>query len=237
MSATDRVILRRGTFDRGIWTNIANDYPSTPERFEPADVVVDVGCHIGAFCHLAAERGAGTVLGFEPNRENYALAQVNLAGRPSVTVHNAAIWRSDVEPEPLRFIPGPYAENTGEGSVLFADAPWEPQLEQLSEHEVAAVPLDEALTPYQRIRLLKLDAEGAEFPILLTSRALDRVDAVVGEYHEFTAQQMAELPERAVVGDRTYDWPLLEELLAAAGFSTVRQEVVAGRGLFAAARA
>ena len=36
----------------------------------------------------------------------------------------------------------------------------------------------------RRIRLLKLDCEGAEWPILLTSRRLHVIDEIVGEFHE-----------------------------------------------------
>ena len=34
------------------------------------------------------------------------------------------------------------------------------------------------------MRLLKLDCEGAEWPILLTSRRLHLIDEIVGEFHE-----------------------------------------------------
>jgi len=36
-----------------------------------------------------------------------------------------------------------------------------------------------------RVRLLKLDCEGSEYPILLTSATLDRIHEIVGEFHEF----------------------------------------------------
>jgi hypothetical protein len=35
-----------------------------------------------------------------------------------------------------------------------------------------------------RVRLLKLDCEGAEWPIVLTSQRLHLVDEIVGEFHE-----------------------------------------------------
>ena len=48
--------------------------------------------------------------------------------------------------------------------------------------------MDATTTPPGRIDVLKIDCEGAEFPILLTSRLLDRIDRIVGEYHELRAQ-------------------------------------------------
>jgi hypothetical protein len=35
----------------------------------------------------------------------------------------------------------------------------------------------------QRVKLVKIDAEGSEFPILFTARTLHLVDSLVGEYH------------------------------------------------------
>ena len=88
-------LFRHGTFDAAIWDSIEYEYPTLPESVEPDDVVVDVGCHTGAFCDLAARRGA-TVVGYEANRENYALAAINLRDRTSVTLHHTAVWRSDL---------------------------------------------------------------------------------------------------------------------------------------------
>ena len=58
---------------------------------------------------------------------------------------------------------------------------------------VKVVPFDEIVDHVSRggesrISVLKVDCEGAEFPILLTSRLLDRIDRIVGEYHELRAQ-------------------------------------------------
>src|SRR5215213_2924677 len=36
----------------------------------------------------------------------------------------------------------------------------------------------------RRVRLLKLDCEGAEWPIVLTSRRLHLIDEIAGEFHE-----------------------------------------------------
>src|SRR5262245_41555491 len=84
--------------------------------------MLDIGCHTGAVCHLAARRGA-TVVGYEANRQHYALAVISRQGLPSVTVRHAAIWRSDVATsDPLLFTPSVDARNTGGGSVVFATA-------------------------------------------------------------------------------------------------------------------
>ena len=39
-----------------------------------------------------------------------------------------------------------------------------------------------------RVRLLKLDCEGAEWPVLLTSQRLGLIDEICGEFHEIGGQ-------------------------------------------------
>jgi FkbM family methyltransferase len=219
-----------------------------PAWFDADDVVLDVGCHTGAFCHLAAGRGA-TVVGYEANRENYALAVINLHRLPSVQLHHAAVWRSDVDPVSLVFTPSADSANTGGGSVLFAsgEAHWATLPSQypepapgdvaLSTHDVRAVPLDDILRDLGAVRFLKIDAEGAEFAILLTATELDRVGAIAGEYHEFTESGMAALSPAARVGPERYTAELLRRSLLDAGFENLsfvadRQ----GRGYFSAQR-
>jgi FkbM family methyltransferase len=241
-------LFRDGTFDAAIWQLSEQDYPTLPQHFAPGEIVVDVGCHTGAVCDLAARRGA-TVVGYEANRENHVLAKFNLARHPSVTVHHAAIWRSDVdEPTELLFTPSVDRANTGGGSVLFAaeEDHWRarpgegadprPAEAPLSSHTVAAVPLDDVLVELGRVRFLKLDAEGAEFPILLTATRLDLVDAIAGEYHELSDADMALLVPSARVGPERYSAELLRHRLREAGFTTKFASHKHGRGFFSAER-
>jgi FkbM family methyltransferase len=240
------VLLRKGTYDAAIWGSVGHDYPTLPRSFAPGQLVLDVGCHTGALCDLAARRGA-RVVGYEANRENHALAAVNLAGHPSVTLHLAAVWRSDLPRTQLLFTPNPDGANTGGGSVLFSSAqdhrrsrpdagpaPGPPDV-ALSTHPVPAVGLDEVLADVGPVRFLKLDVEGAEFPILLTATRLHQVDAVGGEYHELTDAQMADLAPGARVGRDRYTVGLLRARLFAAGFE-VTVEPDGDRGLFWADR-
>ena len=171
-------IVRGGTWDDAIRASVAHEYPTVPESFAPGEVVVDLGCHTGAFCQLAAARGA-TVIGYEANRENHALAAINTARLPAVAIRHAAVWRSDGHgTSTLRFTPSSNPANTGGGSVMF-DRPedhWWALREGpdvhgtggvLSMHPVPTVALDDVLTAAGPVRFLKLDVEGAEFPILL----------------------------------------------------------------------
>jgi FkbM family methyltransferase len=169
--------LRPDTIDRRLFREVVvhNDY-QLPSRFDPQDVILDVGAHTGSFAYAMLRRGAGTVYCCEPDPANFRLLQHNLRAWPG-RVHLAccAVWRSDQAVTHLPFHRPGDPRNTGAGCVA------------ANGLRVPALPFDDlvrrAAGPAGRIRLLKLDCEGAEWPILLTSRTLDRVDAICGEYH------------------------------------------------------
>lgn len=227
--------LRPDTNDAVIYDAIVrrNEY-RVPDRLRPDSLVVDIGMHVGAFSYLALMRGAGDVHGFEPEPSNYRRAAQNLAPF-GARVHpvNRAVWRSDVPAAPLHFWPSTDAANTGGGSLIWeTDGPL-----------VEAVPFDEAIEAItnggrQRISLLKIDCEGAEFPILLTSKRLDRVDRIVGEYHELRATPPTHV---RIPGIEQFPVDLLVGCLQQAGFKTSTQWQATGKygdmGLFFADRA
>lgn len=223
--------LRRNTFDEAIVDTVIADY-GLPPRFGDGDVVLDLGCHIGAFAIRAANRGA-RVVGYEASRENYALARMNTMAFPGIEVRWAAVWRSDVETKELQLTPSPDQENTGGASVVFPDeasyreflgrSPAEPGDGRPHghpvSHKVPTVSLDDILRALGRVRLLKIDVEGAELPILLTSRELARIDEIVGEIHEMTPVQRKLVVPGARVGQLPDDRESLRSCLAASGFT------------------
>jgi FkbM family methyltransferase len=239
--------LRPDTYDASIWHSVGVDYPTLPESFKQGEVVVDIGSHIGAFCERAADRGA-TVVGFEANRENHALARMNLLHLESVRLHLMAVWRSEDVGTSLLFTPSAASDNTGGGSVLFgtAEEHWEalpgqakrvipPEL-RLSTHSVPTVALDDILRGIGNVRFLKIDVEGAEYPIFLTARELRRVSEIAGEYHSMTDEQMRHLAPAAVVGHERYTGSLLQDHLQAAGFDVTLHPTTEDRGIFVACR-
>src|SRR5262249_24229438 len=79
---------------------------------------------------------------------------------------------------------------------------------------VEAVAFDDvidAVAPSGRVRLVKLDCEGAEWPILFTSRRLGLGDAILGEYHP------APLPPAVGVEGVTFSVEALERALTEQG--------------------
>jgi FkbM family methyltransferase len=177
-------VLRPNTSDeiirQYIWEH--NEY-RIPDTFQSTDVIIDIGAHIGSFSHLCWQRGARKILAFEPFPENFELCQSNLAST-SVTLANKAVWKVDHSPLSSLFLTGfspmllngpdpisPGAMNTGTPSV-FGKA----------GKAVETIALDDIIGD-QAVRVLKVDCEGSEFPILLTAQRLKQVQYITGEYH------------------------------------------------------
>jgi FkbM family methyltransferase len=155
---------------------IRNEY-RLPARLEQRDVLLDVGAHVGSFTYAALKRGAGAVYCCEADPDNFRLLRHNMrpyADRARLSFN--AVWRSDQAVSHLHF-DNPNPRATGAGGVSAGAA----------GRTVPARAFDdlvsEATRGGRRIRLVKLDCEGSEWPILLTSRKLDLVDSLAGEYH------------------------------------------------------
>lgn len=249
--------FRPGTLDRMIFNGVVahNEY-GLPPCFSPADVVIDVGAHIGSFAWAVAQRGAERICSVEPDAANCALAARHLAPylrRGQVRLLQRAVWRSDPNDDELRFdgyhpFPRSFAGmegilNTGNGSVVWGVG--EP---------VGKVALDDLIDTLTdggrcRVRLLKLDCEGAEWPILLTSRRLHAIDEIVGEFHEVGGPYLEigeDRPPAAPVfhSDRVAGFTVdeLERCLRREGFSVSHRRhrrpdgALEGLGLFFATR-
>jgi FkbM family methyltransferase len=226
--------LRPGTAEDVIYDQVVrqNEY-LLPNRFAPDTLVVDIGTHVGAFSYLALTRGAAAVVGYEPEPSNHRCAEKNLSSFGSrAHVHRTAVWRSDAPTHHLPFLPSSDAANTGGGSVIWnTEGPL-----------VDAIPFDAVVEAAseggrRRVGLVKMDCEGAEFPILLTSTLLDRIDHIVGEYHELRAEPP---PHTAVPGYSEFAFGDLEGALRTSGFSVTSKRRASGAygelGLFFAHR-
>jgi FkbM family methyltransferase len=228
--------FRPGTYDARIFGEVCagNEY-RLPERLEPDDLIVDIGMHIGGFCLAALERGSHCVHGFEAEASNFACAARNLKhfeGR--VHLHHKAVWRSDRNVGRLKFTGSPDQANTGGGGVIF----WEGA--GGFEQAVEVVRFDDVIRTLtnrgkQRVRLLKIDCEGSEFPILLTSRTLPLIDTIAGEFHEVGGEfDSHTIPERARVrGVPAFTMAALSSALERAGFRvTMTRQGQTHMGLF-----
>jgi FkbM family methyltransferase len=167
--------FRPGTNDRDVFLCVTyhNEY-ELPSRFRPEDTILDIGGHIGSFAYAALTRGAGRVLSYEANAANAEVERRNLARFGSrAEVVEKAVWRSDRPEELVYYSPSVDPVNLAGGNVGRG-----------GNTPVRAVSFDSVLDALGgTVRMVKLDCEGSEYPILMTSRRLDRVQDIRGEFH------------------------------------------------------
>jgi FkbM family methyltransferase len=201
-----------------------DEYGIADLRFRPEDVVVDVGAHIGLFAQFCWMLGSRSVHCYEPDEQNFRVLQHNLGSKPGFHLHDAAVWRSDDPVWAPLAISGPNGANTGACSVMAGGRAVDFPAQSIappagSSSQVRTIPLDQILGAFDRVKLLKLDCEGSEFPILLTSQRLDRVDRIVGELHEVGEEMFALAEPRGhVEGCTAYTRDLLVTRLETCGF-------------------
>jgi len=229
VSATGhRFHARTGTTDLQIFKLVVdeNEY-NLPPRFQPDDIVIDIGAHIGGFSIAALERGAGKVYAFEAHPENHAIASKNVerfGGR--VSCRQQAVWRSD-QPSQLLYN-SDLAGNSNAGGISLLWNNEGQAVETISLDQI----LSEASEGFRKpIRLLKIDCEGSEYPILFTSTQLQIVEEICGEYHEVRQER---IPERAKVPGKfeRFDRFALKEFFEEQGWSIVLEPKAEQLGLF-----
>lgn len=228
----DVFYARPGTEDETVFRNVVdlNEY-GLPHEFSTDDLVIDVGAHIGSFSYAVLKRGAGKVYAYEAHPINWAIARKNLSAfGDRVSCTNLAVWRSDESARTLYNDVITGYPHTGGISVL-----WNEQ-----GVPVRSSGLDEILFEVtdglrKRVRLLKLDCEGSEYPILFTSQHLDVVEEICGEYHEVAPEFV---PEQAKVIGRCeyFNSSVLKGLLERQGWDVELEPKVDGYGLFHARR-
>jgi FkbM family methyltransferase len=176
------VVSLWGVFCRG-------EYPVMPDD----RLIVDVGASVGAFSVYAASRArAARVIAYEPVLQSYErlmeqAAQNGLEGR--VRCQRLAIGGADttrairVAPDSVR---SSFYPHLATGPV--------------AEEHVPTHPLDSVVSDAgdQRISLLKMDCEGAEWEALdsADNSSLGRVDRVSLEYHPMPGRDPDELVKR-----------------------------------------
>lgn len=191
LAECDRLLRPEQHFDlhcagwcRDIWLEVAagNEY-RLPPRLPEGATVLDLGAHVGAFSWLALQRGAAKVIAVEPWTENYTALAKNLAGPSAgrrVIAFREGVWAQGGE---LRLSEDP-AHAKGNSSTITAIGA------DGTGRAIAVRGLDEWLeltaehSPRGRVDVVKIDAEGAEYPALLSARRLDLADLICGEAHQ-----------------------------------------------------
>lgn len=154
-------------------------------KLEPGQLVLDCGANVGEMTEVLAANGS-TVHAFEPNPHAFAVLNRKFAGRSNVHCHNAAVGTAHGH------MPLYLHENSDSDEVLWSNG--SSLLREKSNVakdrfiKVEVIDLgDFILNLNSRIRIMKMDIEGAEVEVLqhlLASGAMDRVDCAFVETHE-----------------------------------------------------
>lgn len=169
--------IRLGTQDPVVFKEVMlqNCY-RLPNRFEPGDVIVDVGANIGCFSVMCMIAGCGPVLAVEPHPDNFAVLRRNTAPWNGQVEHRRAAlhWRKtswvplcDRGPHTAMHCVGP-----GSGEGIAVTAP-----------RVTLDMLLPKLGDGPPVRLLKLDCEGGEYPGLFETGRLASCQEIIVECH------------------------------------------------------
>jgi FkbM family methyltransferase len=174
------VAYRRATADEEVIKHSFDQdifFKSVPEyRPTGSDVIVDVGAHIGTFALLAASKAPrGRVFAIEASLDTFNFLRINVAlnRAENIAVHHLALTDKN----------GPvtlYHDTGNWGHSVVAD------LSKVTE-TVEGVSLASFMerARIDRVQFMKLNCEGAEFPLLLAAPTalLERFDMVLVLYH------------------------------------------------------
>lgn len=171
--------LRGGSSDYHMFHRIFLEDEYRLQGLAPWECVVDLGGNVGVFTARVAPE-CKRVFTYEPEPDNYSRLQENTSGFPQVTVVNAAVSDQDGE---LRLFAPKNRELRGVFSIY--------QDGDLVSDDYCTVPAWSLQSVFdqhgiERCDLLKIDVEGAEYPILggASPETLARIQRIHGEYHD-----------------------------------------------------
>ena len=179
-----------------------------------SDLVIDCGANLGEFTHLLAANGA-TVHAFEPDPYTFSRLCENTSHLLNVVCHNQAVGVGQATVKLYRrpnFDQSPDAASIS--SSVFAD---KTNVAADNYVEVEQIDFVSFLNDLGRpVRLLKIDIEGAEVPLLermIQTDSLQRVDVAFAETHDTRIPALAgrtanlrEIAESRFPGKLYLDW-------------------------------
>jgi len=159
-----------------VGSEITRTYQLDKLKFEDGDVVVDIGAQVGMVSVYLAKKYPGiTVYAFEPAPDNYHRLLKNIESNSvkNITAFNAAVGDGSglvLRGHPDRNSGGISGFKNGDEIARYKETMTFPDLMKMLYNK--------------RIKLLKMDCEGAEYPFLKGNEELLRnVDHFVAEFH------------------------------------------------------
>jgi FkbM family methyltransferase len=158
----------------------------------PGDVVLDCGANVGDVTSKFARTGA-RVYAFEPNPICFEVIKQRFRWMPNVTCLNKGVMDRDCVL--TLTTPAPHAGfDELEVTVAASFKPNEVAAYPTTANEIACVDIDRFVRSLgSRVRLMKVDIEGAEIEVLnrlMDTGSIDLIDQLVVETHE---EQMTDL--------------------------------------------
>ncbi|MBP7272716.1 MAG: FkbM family methyltransferase [Saprospiraceae bacterium] len=154
----------------------ANFFP-----FNEKVIVVDIGAHYGYFSLFAAQHThpESIIWALEPSPTNFHILQKNIASNAISNIIPLNIGISDSNNTAKLFLSRP------ENHSIFGSGQEKSVMAKFRNLETFMREQD-----INRIDFLKIDCEGAEYPILLSTQKaqLERVDVITLEFHDLLAK-------------------------------------------------
>jgi FkbM family methyltransferase len=172
------------------------------------DVAIDAGANVGWVTESMLNHGA-VVYAFEPNPFAFDILRNKFIGNPSVHCMNKGVYDRDA------VLPLYLHENSDEDEVQWSQGtsllPFKSNVRKDKQVNVELVDLAAFIRGLgNRVKLLKIDIEGAEYEVLthvIKTGAIDMVDTVIAETH---ADRIPELRDKhnellSLIEDRGLD--------------------------------
>jgi FkbM family methyltransferase len=165
--------------------------PDIPQIKEN-DIVIDIGANIGLFSLLAASVAPSVLVhAFEPSSESFSLLTKNAKANELSNIQCHQIAVSSVTGQKTL-----YLDISSVCNRALSTANPEYRDRCIGVELVESVSLDDLFDKYgiARCKLLKMDAEGSEYDILLSAyhETLDRIEAIAMEYHQYLEDRSSE---------------------------------------------
>lgn len=134
--------------------------------------IIDIGSHIGSFLLKANQYTNKEIIGYELDKENYALSALNCNNINNIKVFNKAVIGD--------YMPNSYEwddNNTGSNKLIYDKF----GIGKIDDY----IHINDILKYFDKISLLKLDVEGSEFPIIesISNYNLKKIDRIFIEFH------------------------------------------------------
>lgn len=155
---------------------------------KPGSLVIDIGGNTGGFFNQMVQTFRCEVVCYEPDRSAFARLNALTQLFPpwaKFSVENKAV--SSRNGTQLFYS----AQPLNGGNSLIPGCREMGRYGQDETYEVQTVSFEEALAPYDSVDLVKMDAEGAEFGIIVATdpSALQKIKQFTIEFHDFAFEQ------------------------------------------------